>query len=140
MLSSAIRRRVVVVRRADVSEEHIALISSENSVTLATAPRRHIPKDNILQWLLVRKQITPAERPPRLENLVPDFTNRGCCVDSPTDNCGRQFRFSRSGPLLLPSSSSIILTRLSVPHSRPNTSQKIWHRRGIEPWTSGSVA
>jgi hypothetical protein len=36
-------------------------------------------------------------------------------------------RFSRPGPLLfLPSSSSIVLTRLSGPRSRPTTSQKIW--------------
>jgi hypothetical protein len=38
-----------------------------------------------------------------------------------------------SGPLLfLPSSSSIVLTRLSGPRSRPTTSQKIW-ALGIEP-------
>jgi hypothetical protein len=36
-------------------------------------------------------------------------------------------RFSRPEPLLLlPSSSSIVLTRLSGPRSRPTTSQKIW--------------
>jgi hypothetical protein len=36
-------------------------------------------------------------------------------------------RFSRPGPLLfLSGSSSIALTRLSEPHSRPTTSQKIW--------------
>jgi hypothetical protein len=36
-------------------------------------------------------------------------------------------RFSRPEPLLfLSSSSSIVLTRLSGPHYRPTTSQKIW--------------
>jgi hypothetical protein len=36
-------------------------------------------------------------------------------------------RFSRPEPLLfLPSSSSVVLTRLSGPRSRPTTSQKIW--------------
>jgi hypothetical protein len=38
-----------------------------------------------------------------------------------------QSRFSRPEPLLfLPSSSSVVLTRLSGPRSRPTTSKKIW--------------
>jgi hypothetical protein len=36
-------------------------------------------------------------------------------------------RISSPEPLLfIPSSSSVVLTRLSGPHSRPTTSQKIW--------------
>jgi hypothetical protein len=42
--------------------------------------------------------------------------------------------------LFLPSSSSIVLTRLSGPSSRPTTSQKILLSPGIVPGTSGSVA
>jgi hypothetical protein len=58
--------------------------------------------------------------------LVPTFADRGCHVVSMTSL--RQYsRFSRPEPLLfLPSSSSIVLTRLSRPGSRPTTSQKIW--------------
>jgi hypothetical protein len=43
-------------------------------------------------------------------------------------------RLSRPEPLLfLPSSSSVVLTRLSGPRSRPSTSQKIWYRRESNP-------
>jgi hypothetical protein len=38
------------------------------------------------------------------------------------------------------SSSSVILTRLSEPRSRPTTSQKTLVAPGIEPGTPGSVA
>jgi hypothetical protein len=49
--------------------------------------------------------------------------------------------FSRPEPLLfLPSSSSIVLTRLSGPRCRPTTSQKDLVVPAIEPGTSGSVA
>jgi hypothetical protein len=50
------------------------------------------------------------------------------------------FSISRPGPLhFLPSSSSIVLARLSGPRSRPATSQKIWKCRN-RTRTSGSVA
>jgi hypothetical protein len=59
--------------------------------------------------------------------LVPTFADRGCHVVSATDPHGRILGFIDTEPLLfLPSSSSIVLIRLSGPHSRPATSQKIW--------------
>jgi hypothetical protein len=58
--------------------------------------------------------------------LVPTFAVRGCHVVGVTDPYGRVLG-SRPEPLLfLPSSSSIVLTKLSGPRSRPTTSQKIW--------------
>jgi hypothetical protein len=59
--------------------------------------------------------------------LVPTFADRECRVVSATDIRGRILGFLDTEPLLfLPSSSSIVLTRLSGPRSRPTTSQKIW--------------
>jgi hypothetical protein len=47
---------------------------------------------------------------------LPTFADRGCHVVSVTDPYGRILGFSRQEPLLfLPSSSSIVLTRLSGP-------------------------
>jgi hypothetical protein len=54
------------------------------------------------------------------------FADRWCYVVSVTDPSGRIIDFSRPEPLLfLPSSSSVVLTRLSGPLSRPTTCQKI---------------
>jgi hypothetical protein len=51
----------------------------------------------------------------------------GCRVVSATDPLRKYYRFPRPEPLLfLPSSSSVVLTRLSGARSRPTTSQKIW--------------
>jgi hypothetical protein len=49
--------------------------------------------------------------------------------------CRRSYaRVSRpESVLFLPSSSSIVITRLSGPHSRPTSSQKIWQRRESNP-------
>jgi hypothetical protein len=59
--------------------------------------------------------------------LVQTFADRGCHVVSVTDPIRQYFRFSRPEPLLfLPSSSSVVLTSLSGPRSRPATSQEIW--------------
>jgi hypothetical protein len=53
--------------------------------------------------------------------------NRGCRVVSATDPHGRNLDFLDPEPLLFhSSSSSVILTRLSGPRSRPTISQKIW--------------
>jgi hypothetical protein len=57
--------------------------------------------------------------------LVPTIADRGCHVVSVTDPYGRNLGFLE--PLLfLPSSSSVVLTRLSGPRSRSTTSLKIW--------------
>jgi hypothetical protein len=73
--------------------------------------------------------------------LVPTFADRGCRVVSATDPHGRILGFLDPEPLLfLPSSSSIVLTRLSGPRSRPTTSQKNLVAPEIEPGISESVA
>jgi hypothetical protein len=59
--------------------------------------------------------------------LMTTFADRGCRVVRATDPHGRILGFLDPEPLLfLPSISSIVLTRLSGPPSRPTTSQKIW--------------
>jgi hypothetical protein len=78
---------------------------------------------------LVRKRTIPTERPPLSAKLVPTFADRGCRVVSEADPYGRNLGFldrSRYSATSLPSSSSVILTRLSGPRSKPTTSQKIW--------------
>jgi hypothetical protein len=73
--------------------------------------------------------------------LVPNFAGTACCMVSATNSHGHYSGFSRPEPLLFhSSSSSIVLTRLSGPCSRPPTSQKNLVEPGIEPGTSVSVA
>jgi hypothetical protein len=60
-------------------------------------------------------------------NLVPTFADRGCHVVGVTDPLRPYSRLPKPEPLLfLSSSSSVVLTRLSGPRSRPTTSQKMW--------------
>jgi hypothetical protein len=60
-------------------------------------------------------------------NLVSNFADRGVSRSqsdgSPYD---RNLDFQTGAATFLPSSSSIVLTRLSRPRSRPTTCQKIW--------------
>jgi hypothetical protein len=59
--------------------------------------------------------------------LVPAFADKECHVVSVTDPYGYILGFSRPELLLfLSSSSSVVVMRLSGPHFRPATSQKIW--------------
>jgi hypothetical protein len=58
--------------------------------------------------------------------LVPTFADTGCHMVSVTDPYGRILDFLDRSPTFVSSSSSIVLTRLSGPRSRPTTSQKIW--------------
>src|SRR5215475_14008791 len=65
----------------------------------------------------------------------------GSHVVSATGPHGRKSLFSRPESLLFHSSSSSVdLTRLSGPRSRPTTTQKNLAAPGIEPETSASVA
>jgi hypothetical protein len=65
--------------------------------------------------------------------LMPNSVDRGCHMVSVTGPYGRNM-FSRLELLLfLQSSSSIVLTRLSGPRSRPTTPQEIWQRRESNP-------
>jgi hypothetical protein len=74
--------------------------------------------------VLVRKRTIPTERPQPAGEVSADG---GCRVVSATDPHGRNLGFLDPEPLLFhSSSSSIILTKLSGPRSRPTTSQKIW--------------
>jgi hypothetical protein len=58
---------------------------------------------------------------------VSTFADRGCRVVSVTDPYGRILGFlDLESLLVLPSSSSVVLTRLSGPRSRPTTTQKMW--------------
>jgi hypothetical protein len=80
---------------------------------------------NSVPW--VREQTILTERPKLVGELSANFCgwreSRGQSDESPWPYS----RLSRPVPILcLPSSSSIILTRMSVPRSRPTTSQKIW--------------
>jgi hypothetical protein len=61
-----------------------------------------------------------------LAKLVPTFADRECHVVSVTDPYGCNLGFRLEPPFFLSSSSSIVLTRLSGPCSRPTASQKIW--------------
>jgi hypothetical protein len=59
--------------------------------------------------------------------LVPTFVDRGVSRGQRGGSLTAVNSISRSEPLLLlSSSSSIVVTRLSGPRSRPTTSQNIW--------------
>jgi hypothetical protein len=71
---------------------------------------------------LVRERTIPTERPPPA-----DFCGFKVSRVQRDGSLRPYSRFSTMEPLLfLPSSSSIVLTRLSGPRSRHTTSQKIW--------------
>jgi hypothetical protein len=75
---------------------------------------------------LVSERTIPSDRS-LLAKLVPIFPLKGCRVASAADLLRPYSRLSRPEPLLfLPSSSSIVLTGMSGPLSKPATSQKIW--------------
>src|SRR5215475_12847784 len=77
----------------------------------------------------------------RSAKLVPTFADRGVSRGQRNESHGRKSLFSRPEPLLFySSSSSVDLTRLSGPRSRPTTTQKNLVAPGIEPETSVSVA
>jgi hypothetical protein len=75
---------------------------------------------------LVCERTIPTEQRRLLAKLVPAFADRRYCVVSATDPSGRILSFLDRPLLVLPSSSSIVLTRLSGPRSRPTASQEIW--------------
>jgi hypothetical protein len=73
---------------------------------------------SVLYWLSYRRLSA---------KLVPTFADRRCQVVSVTDPYDRILGFlDLSRYFFLSSSSKIVLTRLSVPRSRPITSQKVW--------------
>jgi hypothetical protein len=82
---------------------------------------------------LFRKRTIPTERPTLVGKVGSSFIR----IESVARSAHRfptAVNFLDPEPLLFhSSSSSVILTRLSGPHSRPTTSQKIWLAPGIEP-------
>src|SRR5215468_7523881 len=91
---------------------------------------------------VVRERTIPTERPPPVGEVSANLWRiEGSHVVSATGPHGRKSLFSRPESLLFHSSSSSVdLTRLSGPRSRPTTTQKNLAAPGIEPETSASVA
>jgi hypothetical protein len=80
---------------------------------------------NSVAW--VRERTIPTERTPRVGEVRTNFWGQRLPRGQRDGSLRPYSRFSRPEPLLfLPSSSSIVLTRLNEPRSRPTTSQKIW--------------
>jgi hypothetical protein len=76
---------------------------------------------------LVRKRTIQTERPLLVGEVSANFCGQRVSLGQRNGSPRPYSRFSRTKPLqFLPSSSSIILTRLSGPRPRPTTSQKIW--------------
>jgi hypothetical protein len=107
------------IRRRVTSYEvsHCALMTRNNSQQQTT---------NSVAWVRRNELYRPSDR--RLSaKLVPTLADRGCRVVSATNLPQSLISvFYTGAATVLSSSSSIILTRLSGPHSRPTTSEKIW--------------
>jgi hypothetical protein len=79
---------------------------------------------NSAAW--VRERTIPTKRPPLVE-VSTNFCRWRVPLGQRDRSLWPYSRLSRPDPLLfLPSSSSVVLTRMSGPRSRPTTSQKIW--------------
>jgi hypothetical protein len=82
----------------------------------------------------VRKRTIPTERPPLVGEVSANFCGRRVSRGQRDGSIRPYSRISWPEPLLfLPSSSSIVLTRLSGLSCRPTTSQKIWYRLESNP-------
>jgi hypothetical protein len=85
-----------------------------------------VPTFKKIPWLESASELYRPSDQRLCAKLMPTSAHRGCRVVRVTDPYGCT-RFSRPEQLLfLSSSSSIVLTRLRGPGSRPTTSQKIW--------------
>jgi hypothetical protein len=86
----------------------------------------------------VRKRTIPTERSPLDREVSANILRIESATYQRDESLRPYSRFSRPDPLLLlPSSSSVALTRLSGPRSRPTTFFVV---PGNKPGTSGSVA
>ena len=83
---------------------------------------------------LVRKRTIPTERPPPVGEVSTNFCAQRCVTWS-AQRIPRPLIsvFWTGAATFYSSSSSIDLTRLSGPRSRPTTTQKIWQRRESNP-------
>jgi hypothetical protein len=122
-------------------------------INLMTAGERNKPQDrfwdavfdntgyssdlpNKLRGLIprVNESTIPTERPLLVGKVSVNFVRiDGCRVVSVTDPYSRVLGFLYRSRYVFWSSSSIVLTRLSGPRSRPTTSQKLWYRRELNP-------
>src|SRR5215510_13445563 len=90
---------------------------------------------------LVRERTIPTERPPPVGEVSPTFADRGVSRGQRNGSPRPLISFlDRSRYFFCSSSSSVDLTRLSGPRSRPTTTQKNLVAPGIEPETSVYVA
>jgi hypothetical protein len=111
------------------------------SITNQQAPRLTDVTTKKPSVVLVRKRTTPTERLPHFGEVSAKFCGQRVSRGQRSGSPRLYSRFSSPEPLLfLPSSSSIVLTRLSGPRSRPTTSQKKMVTPGIKPGISGYVA
>jgi hypothetical protein len=87
---------------------------------------------NSVAW--VRERTIPTERPPLVSEVSDNFCEYKVPRNQRDGSLWPYSRYSRPKPLLfLQSSSSVLLTRLSAPPSRPTTSQKIFYHRESNP-------
>jgi hypothetical protein len=137
----------VMATRAGGSARVRAMSDTTNAESLGTRPRLESLKLTLMrpnlslkrsdaQWIdwggtnsvaWVRERTIPTERPPLVGEVSAYFCGYRRVSWSAQRISQPYSRFSRPEPLLfLPTSSSVVLTRLSGPRSRPTTSQKIW--------------
>jgi hypothetical protein len=78
-------------------------------------------------WPLVGEQTVLTERPPPVGEISAIFCGQRVLHGQHNRSLQPYSRFFRPEPLIfLPSSSSVVLTRLSGPRSIPTASQKMW--------------
>jgi hypothetical protein len=123
--SPSIRRKAcLLVTSSDFSTTKYAPLQSFISCLRLSISSRNFKQNSVA---LVRKRTIPNERPPLVGEVSANFCGQRVSRGQRNGPPRQYSRFSRPEQLLfLPSSSSIILMRLSGPRSRPTTSQKIW--------------
>jgi hypothetical protein len=93
---------------------------------------QHAMKKQTNSGALVRQRTVPTERPPLVGEVSGNFSwervSRGQRNESPRPLISV---FQTGAATFLSSNSSLILTSLSEPRSRPTSSQKIWKRREL---------
>ena len=83
---------------------------------------------------LFRERTIPTERPPPVGEVSANFADRGVSLGQLNGSPRPLVSvFWIGAATFYSSSSSIDLTRLSGPRSRPTTTQKIWQRRESNP-------
>jgi hypothetical protein len=129
-LSSVIRR--ICSRQERIRLYFLSCVCVCVCARARVSAREYLYKLNFVA--VVRKRTIPTERPPLVGGVSVKL-----CGQRVLGGQGNEFPrlstwFTRPGPLLFYScSSSVVLTRLSRPCSRPITSQKIWQDRELNP-------